>query len=539
MDVFREPDIHTVTVKKAAQVTMTTVILNIIGYHIDQEPAPILFMLPTEHLAEAVSKDRLAPMIADSPRLRAKVSEVKSRTSSNTLLHKGFPGGHLTLVGANSPANLSSRPARIILCDETDRAPQSAGKEGNPFLILAERAATFWNRKFGYFSSPTLESISFIDSSFKRSDQRHYYVPCPHCGVKHPLEWQSMLLDKNDIEGTCHVCPECGSAQYDGDKPGMLAKGDWRAHKPEVKGHAGFFLSQLYSPWVAYATIARKYWDSRGDHEAEVVFANTVLGWAWREGKSASTVEKLMDRRENYTAEVVPWGGVVITIGVDVQDNRLEWEVVAWGRKHESWSLEYRVVHGDPGMAGGVWALLESQLKKTYLHESGLHLNVVACAIDIGGHFPDEVYRFCRPRWGRGVYAVMGDGGGIGKPVVTRPRPGKKRKTDKDYLCMIGSNACKDTIGSFLRKEMPEKATSCPGYCHFPADYDHWYFEQMLSEVPKVKAVHGKRVRQWVLKKTSGRNEVWDCRNYAYAALKIQGRDVDQDVDLLEQRVKG
>jgi len=510
----------------------TEIINNAIGYHIDQDPAPILLVLPTKEIAEAWSKDRLAPMLRDTPRLRGKVSDVKSRDRNNTLLHKKFPGGHLTIGGANSPAGLASRPVRIVLFDEVDRYPASAGTEGDPISLGKKRATTFWNKKFIQVSTPTIDGVSRIQKSFQASDQRYYYVPCPHCGEFHRLEWKHVIWEKDENgenlpETAAHACPHCGALETDADLPKMLERGEWRKSRPDVKGHAGFHINELYSPWVRFSDTVANFLEARKDPELLKTWVNTALGEVWIEGKEIGRSEDLVIRRENYDAELVPFGGVVITVGVDVQDDRLELETVAWGMDYESWSLEYLILNGDPGRPE-VWNDLDTYLRKTFVHESGTRLRIMGCGIDTGGHHTKMVYAFCKPRWGRRVFALKGVAG-QGKPLVSRP---SKNNAGRVNLFSVGTETAKDTFSSYLSQKDPG-----PGYCHFPYNYDKTYFDQLLSERPVVKFTRGHRVRTWQLVRPGIRNEALDCRIYAMAALEILGIDLNETVKRFVEHV--
>ena len=534
MDAVCDPKIEDVTFMTSSQVGKTEVINNIAGYYIDQDPSPMLVIQPTLEIAGAWSKDRLAPMIRDTPRLRNKVRDVKSRSGENTILQKRFPGGHLTVAGANSPSSLASRPVRIVLFDEVSRFPASAGTEGDPVLLGEKRTTTFYNRKKIRASTPGIEGVCRIDAEFQRSDQRRYWVPCPECGGRHLLEWKNVVWE-TDEDGThhpetaAHACPMCGALQTDADLPGMLAAGEWVVGKPEVEGHAGFHLNELYSPWCKYAETVRDFLEAKDDPEKLKVWVNTALGEVWKEGKEIGDVDKLLERRENYTADLAPYGAVVITAGVDVQDDRLECEIIAWGSGNENWSLEYKIFPGDPS-TGELWKTLDDFLMKTYSHESGLKLRIVAAGIDTGGHHTKQVYAFCKQRLGRRIFALKGDGG-QGKPLASRP---SKNNAGQVNLYRVGVDTAKDTIAANLGKAEPG-----PGYCHFPAGYDRGYFEQLLSERPLIKRVRGQRVRSWQPKKSGLRNEALDCRVYSMAALEILNIDLDETVRQFTERARG
>ena len=507
---------------KSSQVGATEVINNIVGYSIDQDPSPILLVQPTKEMGEAWSKDRLAPMLRDTPCLQNKVSDVKSRDRNNTLLHKKFYGGHITIAGANAPAGLASRPIRRLLFDETDRFPLSAGSEGDPISLGRKRTTTFWNRLIVNVSSPTTAGISRIEKCFELSDKRYFYVECPHCNEFHRLEWKHIVWEKTEDgahlpDTAAHVCSHCGALETDADLPGMLAAGEWRKHAPKVTGHAGFHINELYSPWVKFSDTVKDHLKSKNDPEQLKVWVNTALGEVWNPGKNTEKSENMLARRENYDSTLLPFGAVAITVGVDVQDNRLELETIAWGMDYESWSLEYNVFNGDTAKPD-VWKILDTYLTKQFVHESGLKLRIMSCGIDTGGHNTAVVYDFCRSRYKRGVFALKGSS----TPNAELTRGSTKKNKGKVNLFVIGTNAAKDIFSSFLTQK-----EHGPGYCHFPHNYGKIYFNQLLSEWPILK----KGSRSWQLKKSGLRNEALDCRIYAFVALKILGIDLNVVVE--------
>src|SRR5882672_4269896 len=232
MDAVADPAIREIWVMKAAQIGWTEILNNVIGFHIDQDPAPILLVQPNLEMAEAWSKDRLAPMIRDTPALRGKIADPRARDTGNTLLHKTFAGGHLTIAGANSPAGLASRPIRIVLFDEVDKFPSSAGAEGDPISLGKKRSTTFWNRKMLAGSTPTIKGSSRVEEGFEASDQRYYFVPCPHCQEFQRLTWPQVRWPEGRPEAAVYVCQHCGAEISEAQKPAMILAGEWRASKP-------------------------------------------------------------------------------------------------------------------------------------------------------------------------------------------------------------------------------------------------------------------------------------------------------------------
>ena len=455
MDAVSDPTVRQVVVMSAAQVGKTEVLLNMIGFHVDQDPAPILVVQPTLSMAQAFSKDRLAPMLRDTPNLKGKVRDPRSRDSGNTTLHKVFPGGHVTIAGANSAAGLASRPVRIVLCDEVDRYPSSAGTEGDLIRLAAKRATTFWNAKLVTVSTPTVKNASRIEAEFVDSDQRDYWVPCPHCDEAQTLRWASVQWQPDRPETAVYVCEHCGVVWSDADRLKSLKRGEWKA-SAEFKGIAGFRLSGLNSPWISLTEAVRDFLEAKKLPETLRVWVNTYLGETWEETGEGVADEGIADRREEY--EGCPEGVVLITAGVDVQDDRIECEIVGWGRDEESWSLGYQTIYGDPS-GPAVWGDLEAYLNTPWHHPRGVELPVRSACIDTGGHHTNAVYSFVRPREGRRVFAIKGVGG-EGRALVGRP---SKNNVGKVRLFPVGVDTAKELIYARLKIKEPG-----PGYCHFP-----------------------------------------------------------------------
>lgn len=518
MDAFSEPGIDTVVVMSAAQVGKTDIFLNVIGYHIDQDPAPILVLQPTLDMGHAFSKDRLAPMLRDTPRLSHRVAPVKSRDSGNTLLHKTFLGGHVTIAGANSAASLASRPIRVFLGDEVDRWPRSAGSEGDPWNLGAKRTATFWNRKLGAFSTPTVKGESRIEEAYEEGDQRRYWVPCPDCGEFQALKWANVHWEHGDPSTARYGCEHCGSLLDEAQKLPMLLGGEWRAEFPG-RPVASFHLSALYSPWRTWEEVVREFLASKGNPERLRVWVNTDLGETWEEEGDRVEPDALLLRREKYPADV-PAGAAVLTAGVDVQGDRLEAVVKGWGRGEESWLIDQVQLWGDPGQPD-VWRSLEETLfNQTFAHEHGATLRVACTCVDSGGHHTEAVYRWVRQHRSRRVYAVKGVGG-EGRPLVGRPSKANKWGVK---LIPVGTDTAKDAIFARLRilpAESPEGPEPTPGLMHFPDWADPEYFAQLTAEKVVTRYHMGRQRRTY--EKTRPRNEALDLEVYAMAALIILG----------------
>lgn len=504
LDSINDPATKMVVVMSSAQVGKTEFLLNMIGYHIDHDPAPILLLQPTVDMAQAFSKDRLAPMVRDTPALVRKVSDTKSRDSGNTILHKSFPGGHITMAGANSPASLASRPIRILLADEVDRYPISAGSEGDPFNLAKKRTTTFWNSKVVAVSTPTVKGASRIEALYEDSTQEQYCLACPECGTAQPLRWRNIVF-----ESMAHVCEECGVESGQDDWLGQ--PGVWIA-QAEHATVRGFHLSELVSPWRRWADIVADFKQAKKSPETLKTFINTSLGETWEDEGETVDPTGLMGRREEYAAEV-PMRAVVLTAGIDVQDDRLEIEVYGWREGLENFSIDLRVIRGDPNEAK-VWEDLDNILDKPYLHESGATLHIAASCVDSGGHHTQQVYDFCKTRKHKRVYAIKG-AGGAGRPIVSPPT---KKRTGRDKravdLYTLGVDDAKGRIYSMLRI-----CDEGPGFCHFSVERDEEYFSQLTAEKVVTKFVQGFPTKRWV--KTRNRNEALDMRVYGMAAVII------------------
>lgn len=513
MDAFNDPDVTQIIVMSSAQVGKTEILNNVVGYHIDQDPSPILIVQPTLDMAQTWSKDRLAPMLRDTPSLSGKVKDPRSRDSGNTTLHKSFTGGHVTACGANSPSSLASRPIRVVLCDEVDRYPISAGSEGDPVTLARKRAATFWNRKFAMFSTPTNKGASRIEASYDESDKRKFHVPCKDCGEFQELKWANVTWDKENPMIANYVCPNCGSVWDDADRVKAIRKGHWLATEP-FKGVAGFHISALYSPWTMLHEGVADFLEAKKQPATLRVWVNTYLGETWEEQGEAIDDYQVADRREDWGVKV-PMDCLLLTAGVDVQDNRLEYEIVGWGRDEETWSLGYGTIWGDPS-SPTVWHDLDQVLGQQFEHESGTELTVRCTCIDSGGHHTNSVYNYVRPREGKRIFAIKGVGGG-GKPIVGRP---STNNIGKIKLFPVGVDTAKDLL--FSRLKIDQEGA---GYCHFPLDRPDEYFKQLTAEKVVTKYHKGFARREYV--KTRTRNEALDMRVYAMAAFSILNLNIN------------
>lgn len=534
MDACTDKRIREVVAMKGAQVAFTDgIINNLVGYHIDQDPAPIMVVQITVDEAKKWSVEKLTPMLRDTPCLRDKVASSRSRDSGNTIFAKNYPGGHLGIVGANAPAGLRARPRRVVIFDEIDGYPDSAGTEGDPIKLGEARATAFWNRKIIKGSTPTVKGFSKIETAYDRSDRRRWHCPCPHCGTEQVLVWKNVQWEKDDTPGAprrhlpetaVYVC-ESGCVITERERQRMLKKGRWIAEAPAQPGETkavGFHISGLMSPFLSLAELAQEFVDAKDNPLLLQVFINTRLGESFEETGERVDAGTLLKRRELYAAEV-PLAVGVLTMAVDVQDDRLEVKIVGWGEKEESWAIYHERLLGDPGddtTEGNVWSQLEELLDRPWQHEGGAMVRPSATAIDYGGHFAHMVARFVKAHSGRHVYAIRG-----AKDTRAPIWPGKPARVGKHGVKVyeIGQSAAKDVIlGSRIRRDA--KVAPGPGAMHYPLDRD-WcnqeFFDQLTSEKKISRVEDGRPTRRWVPMRP--RNEILDLYVYNYAVLHTLG----------------
>ena len=506
MDACSDPTIERVVVMSSAQIGKTEILLNVIGFHIDQDASPILCVQPTLSMGQAFSKDRLAPMLRDTPALQGKVQDPRARDSGNTTLHKVFPGGHITIAGSNSAAGLASRPVRIVLADELDRWPSSAGTEGDPLRLAEKRATTFWNSKIVIVSTPTVKNSSRIEAEYIDSDQREFWVDCPECDEPQTLKWSQVQWPDGEPDKAAYVCECCGAAWTDAARYKAIAKGRWIAQKPGGRT-AGFKLSGLYSPWITLAEAARDFLEAKKLPETLRVWVNTFAGETWEEQGEGVNDDEIPGRGEAY--EKIPDPVLVVTAGIDTRNDRLEIEVLGHAIDHETYSIDHHIIYGDPS-APQLWSDLDAYLSQSFDRADGGSMKIRAAAIDSGGHYTQAVYDFVRPRERRGIFAIKGVGG-EGKPIAGRPT---RNNIGKIKLFPVGVDTAKELIYGRLKISVPG-----PGFCHFPSRYDDEYFAQLTAEQVVTRFSKGFRKREW--KKTRARNEALDLRVYAIAAFSI------------------
>jgi len=510
--------VQRVVLQFAAQTGKTEAGSNWLGYVIDHAPGPMLCVQPTVEMAKRLSKQRLESMIAETPVLAEKIAPARSRDSGNTMFSKEFPGGIMLLTGANSATGLRSAPCRYLFMDEIDAFPSDVDGEGDPVALAERRTTTFARRKILLTSTPTVKDFSRIEAEYQRSDQRRYYVPCPDCGEMQWLQWSRLKWDNLKPETARYECEKCGSKIEERHKPQMLLAGEWRATAPSNGKTAGFHLSGLYSPlgWLSWEQLVDDFLRAKSDAPMLKSFVNTRLAETWEEDYASKvSADGLFAKREDYEPGVCPDGVLLLTSGVDVQDNRLAVSVWGWGREEEGWLIWHQELFGDPTQPE-VWGQLDHVLDTGWAKASGSELKISQMAIDSGGHCTHESYNYARERARQGAVVIKGSSKRNG------PAVGKGSKVDVNWkgriikrgvaLFIVGSDTIKTTLFGRLKHEESK--------LHFGLAADEEYYRQLTAEKQSLRYVKGFPVREWV-KKASERNEALDCAVYAYAALQL------------------
>ncbi|MFN4099666.1 MAG: phage terminase large subunit family protein [Pararhodobacter sp.] len=521
-----------VSFMKAAQVGATEAGNNWIGFVIHHAPGPMLAVLPTVEMAKRTSRGRIDPLIEDSPALKERVSPARSRDAGNSMLSKEFPGGILVLTGANSATGLRSMPARYVFLDEVDAYPASADEEGDPVTLAEARTTTFAHRRKVFMvSTPTIRGLSRIEREFEASDQRRYFVPCPHCGHRQWLQFERLRWAKGRPETAAYTCEECERPIAEHHKTEMLARGEWRATSVATDPTAiGFHLSALYSPigWKSWEQIARDWLAAQGSDEMLRAARNTLLGETWIESGEAPEWQRLADRRVAFPAQI-PAGGLFLTAGADVQKDRIEVDVWAWGRGLESWLVDHIVIPGGPDDPA-CWDKLTALLGQTWTHENGAVMTLAKLAIDTG-YESAAVYAWSRKQGIAQVAPVKGlEGFNRATPVsgptfVDATVNGRKLKRGA-RLWTVATATFKAETYRYLRIERPPEpdAPAAAGTIHLPDWADSEWLKQLVAEqLVTIRDRRGYARQEW--QKLRERNEALDARVYARAAAWILGAD--------------
>ena len=526
--------VERVVFMKAAQLGATEMGSNWIGYVIHHAPGPMMAVWPTVEMAKRNSKQRIDPLIEESGVLAELISPARSRDSGNTILAKEFRGGVLVMTGANSAVGLRSMPVRYLFLDEVDGYPLDVEGEGDAISLAEARTRTFARRKIFIVSTPTIAGASAIEREYEASDQRRYFVPCPHCSHRQWLRFEQLRWDKGAPETSAYICESCDTAIAEHHKTWMLEHGEWRAMSQVPAKTAGFHLSSLYSPvgWRAWRDIAAA-WEAAvskesGSASAIKTFKNTELGEAWVEEGDAPDWQRLVERREDYRIGTVPLGGLLLVGGADVQKDRIEASIWAYGRGKECWLIEHRVMMGETHH-DAVWKQLADLIDERWTHESGAELPLARFAID-SGFATQQVYAFVRARKDARLMAVKGVARGaalIGTPTAVDISVGGKKLKRGIKVYAVATGIAKLEITTCLKKSVETDAQGDvaypPGYIHLPR-IDAEFVQQLCAEqLVTRRNRNGFPVREW--QKLRERNEALDCLVYARAAAAAAGLD--------------
>lgn len=535
MDAFTEKGVRKVVVKSASQIGKSDIMNNVIGRFAHLDPCSIMMIQPTIADGEDYSKSRIAPMIKATPVLRNLFKDTKTRDSGNTIMTKYFPGGRLVITGANSPSSLASKPIRTLLCDEVDRFPDSAGSEGDPVDLASKRTTTYWNRIIGLFSTPTIKGESRIDDEYMTGTQAEWQHKCPNCGEWHLLTHRQMNVDYVEsqnkkkekhviVKSVVWVCPDCGFSfteeQMKQAEQCYIVK-NAEALKTEVRS---FFVNCFASPWVSWNEVMAEWLKAVGDPEREKVVYNTRFGESYERRGMFESEDEFMKRREEYTAEL-PDGVLALTAAVDVQDNRLEYEICGWGIDEEQYSIKKGVIYGVPDTPQ-VWDMLDQVLDREFHFANGQALVILRTLIDSGGHYTDEVYKYCRKNYRKQRIAIKG-ANTHGVPLVHKISKVEKYNIP---LMLLGVDSGKQYVMDRLSIKKPGGK-----YIHFPLDqkesssidgffhtrgYDQVYFKGLISEhlVPRTK--NGRKIMVWEKISADIRNEPLDLKVYNLACMQ-------------------
>lgn len=543
MDAFTDPKVRHIVMVAASQVGKSEFLNNCIGYIIDEDPGSILFIHPTTIDAQEYSKLRIAPMLRDSPALRQKIAAPKSRDSHNTILQKAYPGGILTMCGSTEAHALASKPIRYVFGDERDRWATSAGNEGDPWDLAMARQTTFYNAKAVEVSTTTIKNASAIEAAYYTGTMERWNSKCPHCGEYHEIRWSDIRFEYDEIivshkktykvKKAYYTCPGCGCISTEAEMKRAPAK--WIAENPEAYGQGtrSFWLNAFVSQWASWESIVLKYLNALGCTKKMQVVFNTCFGEPWEDRGDIEDEDSLLARREDYGKDKngepveLPPGVLVLTAGVDTQDDRMEYEIVGHGFFGETWGIEKGIVMGRPDDDATWNKLDEVVFDRVMRFENGVGLRVSMSFVDEGGHFTQSVRAQCNARISKKVFCIKGMPG-QDKPYISPP---KKQKIFVNQIAVgtcwqyqLGVDSGKEIIMDNLRVQTPGQK-----YCHFPKrdDYGSAYFAGLLSET---KVYDPNKKQPWSWKKIPGheRNEPLDCRNYALAAFKALPKNLDE-----------
>ena len=512
MDEFNNYETEEIVFVKPTQVGGTEAILNMIGFVIDEDPSPAMVVYPTDELAKSISKNRIEPMLLNSPTLKEKYHE-----NDSSVLEMQFDDMYLSLVGSNSPSGLASKPIKYLFLDETDKYPGASKKEADPVSLAKERTKTFHNRKIVLASTPTLKNNHIWEAKENADIEKHYLMPCPHCGRKIEFKFSNLRFPDNEsmsyadrAERACYVCQECGSIITDSQKYIMLQQGSWEIveRKTQFARKVVFWLNTLYSPFVRFAEVAKEFLTSKDDSEAFQNFVNSWLAEPWEDTKLKTSADLVMDRQTELPELIVPEWAKLIVGGVDVQENSLYVSIRAFGNHITSQNIFHKQVLN--------FSAVEQIMNTPYRNANGDEFIVSLCLID-SGYDADSTYDFCADNSDWAVPVK-----GASNPMINHYKISKINKTDsKAYgmsLVIVDTGKYKDMIASRMRKKNGRGSWMVYKGC------DREYAEQVTAEHKiNVKTNNGKVKQEWHLKSSHADNHYFDCEVYCMAAADIMG----------------
>lgn len=506
-----DPAVERITMLKSARVGYTQLAVATLGHFTANDPGPILVVLPAEQDCRDLMVGNIEPVFAESPALRAALTS--NMNDRDTLYSRRFPGGSLKLVSARAPRNLRGHTARVLLLDEVDAFEVDVRGEGDPVALAERRTATFSNRKIVMGSTPVHESTSRILRAYEKSDQRVFECACPACGERHELRWKDIHWQPNQPETAHWACPSCGGVVEEADKAAFVSGGRWRATRPDVQGHHGYRVSALISllPNAAWPKLAAEFLEAKKSPQTLQTFVNVVLGEAWRDAGEELDGDGLLGRVEAFALDNIPADVLLVTAGLDVQDDRIEITTTGWTKDGDALVLGHEIVWGSP-LTPDTWVEVDDLLKRTWRHPNGGLLKIDAAVVDSGsGGHTDAVYAFCRPRTVRRVFA------GKGVPGFQRPLV-QLSKVREIRLILVGVDAAKSQIMNRLQAGRTIR---------FSDTLDANWFEQLASEKRVVRYYRGQPVRAF--ERIPGRRgEALDCLVYALAARQLVNLDLDR-----------
>lgn len=507
----------------ASQMTKSETVNNIAGFFMHADPGPILMAQPTVDLAESYSKERIAPMIRDTPVLRDIVKDPRTRDSGNTLLSKSYPGGNFVLIGANSPAGLAGRPRRVILLDEVDRFPVSAGSEGDPCALADKRAESFPNAVKVKTSTPTIKGASKIEKILEQSDCRKWHCLCPRCQHEQVWQWSQVKWNEGDPSSAWLECESCHAHLTDEERELSVRDGVWKPTRP-FNGIRGYWLNGINTLFKCQKGFVNRLHQMAADFlkakdggpETMKVWINTFLAESYEESATVLDVKDIAGRDDEYDTDPLPEGVLTITAAGDIQADRIEVEFAGWGRDEERWGLGKMTLNGDPKTDDGLWERLDALLLTEFTSAGGAKLKAERVLIDMG--FANQrVLGFCGSRIGRGVFPCRGvNRVGLTPPPLLPSQPSRNNRARIPHW-NVGVTIAKQTLYDRLVMPIPG-----PRSMHFPKGngYDEDHFRQLTSEKLKKRYSYGQAYFIFEKPNAQTRNEAMDLWVYNYAALQ-------------------